>query len=175
MRQRSGRTVASIVFVILVMAAFAPAADLTKATSDAEGRKKAAESGARTIRAKAVQVDGPRELYMASASAHNAWLDATKALIDKGGSDTGQDSAVSDAAGKAAAALVKWVAGRNAALGEPVLSGKTADSVEARIRQDLVDISAETARRQRGATSDKKSQAASDLSNRLRWKGWSEL
>lgn len=171
MRQRSGRIVAGTAVVILVMAAFAYAADLTKATNDAEGRRKAAESGARTIRSKATQVDGPRDLYVASANAHDAWLDATKNLIEKGDSD----GAVSEAAGRAASALVKWVAGRNAALGEPVLSGKIADNVEASIRQDLIDISVETARRQRTSSAEKKGQAASDLGNRLRWKDWNEL
>jgi len=116
-------------------------------------------------------VEGARKLYVASASAHNAWLDATKTTVEGGSPDT----AVSDAAGRAASALVRWVAGRNAALGEPVLSGKTADSIEAGIRQSLIDISLETARRQRTANADKKGQAIDELGNRLRWKDWNEL
>jgi len=148
------------------------AADLTKATTEAEGRKRAAENGARAIRAKAPQqAEQVRALYEDAASAHNAWLDATKAAIDKGEAD----AAVTDTATKAASSLVRWVAARNQALGEGVLAGKIAERVEADTRQGLIDISAELARKQRRAEANKKAQAAADLSGRLQWKRWSEL
>jgi hypothetical protein len=172
MRHRPARIVAGTAVFVLALASLVNAADLRKATTDAEGRKRAAENGVRAIKSKAPQqADSAKELYLAAATAHGAWLDVTKTLVDKGESD----SAASDAAGRAAAALVKWVAARNAALGEPVLAGKTAETIEASVRQGLIDISLETARRQRGANANKKSQAVSDLSNRLRWKDWNEL
>ena len=148
------------------------AADLTKATTEAEGRKRAAENGARAIRAKTPQqVEQVRTLYEDAASAHNAWLDATKSALEKGEAD----AAITDTATKAASSLVRWVAARNQALGEGILAGKLAETVEANTRQGLIDISAELARKERRAEASKKAQAAADLSSRLQWKRWSEL
>jgi hypothetical protein len=41
---------------------------------------------------------------------------------------------------QAASTLAQWVAARDRALGEPVMSDTIARSVEGRVRQELVDI-----------------------------------
>jgi hypothetical protein len=161
-----------LVLFTTIGAAVTHAADLDKATIEAEGRKRAAENGARTIRSKSPQqAEQVRTIYDEAAAAHNAWLDATKNAIDKGESDSG----VTESANKAASSLVRWVAARNQALGEPVLAGKVAETVEGSARQGLIDISSETARKQRRADATKKTQAVTELTNRLRWKMWSEI
>ena len=166
------RVMTFLLLVTTIGAGISHAADLGKATTEAEGRKRAAENGARTIRSKSPQqADQVRGLYEEAAAAHNAWLDATKTAVEKG--DT--DSAVTESAGKAATTLIRWVAARNQALGEGVLAGKVAESVEASTRQGLIDISTETARKQRSADAGKKTAAVTELTSRLRWKTWSEL
>ena len=78
-------------------------------------------------------------------------------------------------ADKAAASFVKWVAARNAALGETVLAGALAASIQAQTRQGLLDISALSARSVKKDKPAKNADAARNLDSRLRWKSWSGL
>lgn len=148
------------------------AADLDKATADAEVRRRTAENGAQAIRAKAPQdAEQVRAFYDEAAAANSAWLDATQAALGRGE----VDAAVTDAAGKAASALLRWVAARNKALGETMPAARVVEAAEANIRQSLVDISTEFARKHGRADAKKKADVVADLSRRLRWKPWNEL
>lgn len=157
---------------LVIGTGLAAAADLDKATADAEGRKRAAENGARSIRAKAPHdVDAIRAMYGEAAAANGEWLAATSASIEKGDADP----AVTEAATRAAASLLRWVAGRNRALGLAVPTDRIAEVEAAKVRQGLIDISTELSRKHRGANAATKAQATSNLANRLKWAAWDAL
>jgi hypothetical protein len=160
------------VLLVALLGLDAFAADIAKATKDAEGRRLTAESGVRAIRAKPpAPANELSALYDATADAHNEWLSATDAAIKQGTTT----EALNTTAGKAAATLVQWVAARNRALGETVLAGAVAATAETRIRQDLLSITTETVNRARGQNEKRRTQAVATLDARLRWKPWADL
>jgi siroheme synthase len=163
--------VVSSMAVCALIALAATAADVKRITADAEGHKRAAD-GARSIRSKSgAQLDDIRLLYTETATDHNTWIEATAAAINQGA----MSEAINPAAEKAAKSFVTWVAARNASLGEPVLSGRLAESVEAQTRHGLIDIAAESIRNVRNGNAKKKSDTVNNLTARLRWKTWDEL
>jgi len=158
------------VIIRAVSTGLALAADVGKAVAAAESRKRAAENGARTIRAKSPQAaEQVRTIYEEAAQRHNAWLEAVTASPGQG-----EGAPADAAAASAASSLIAWVAARNQALGEPVIAGATAVSSETLARQNLIDIAAEASRRTRGANDKKRNETLTPL-NRLRWKSWDEL
>lgn len=164
--------VATFVVTCALLGGLATAGDLKKMTTAAEGRKRAAENGARSIKTRTpTDIDQIKSLYSAAVAAHNAWLDVTTAAISQGAST---DAATATAAA-AANSLVAWVAARNRALGEPVLEGTAATAVETQVRQGLADITAESVQDAKSADVKRKTAAASALSARLRWIAWDGL
>ena len=149
------------------------AADLDQALREADGRRKAAESGVREIKTKSKdQADQVRSLYAEAASRNNAWLDMVCQSIQQAPSSAPD---VSAAVEPAATALVQWVSARNRALGLPELTGPIADSVKKRVTQDLTDIANETWRGNRSGNEQRRTQAANALKERLQWRGWEDL
>lgn len=160
--------VVSSVVVCALLAITVSAADLKKNTADAEGRRRTAENGAKTIKAKS-QAGDLRTQYAEAAAANNDWLKVTTDAIKQGA----VSDAIQGAADKAATTFVKWVAARNAALGEPVLAGSMATAIQTQTKQNLIDIATEAVRATKG-NDKKKADAATDLA-RLQWKSWGEL
>ena len=148
---------------ILCLAAsvtFADAADLNEALKQADARKRAAENGARAIRAQAPQdIEQTNAVYAAAADANSAWLDAIA---------RGDAPGAAAASSVAASRLVQWVVARNRALGEPVMSETLAKGVTERVQQELADIA-------KNAVAKKRQDTADTLNARLRWKAWEEL
>ena len=154
------RRIGPVLAVIVAAATLAHAADIKNAVAEAEGRKRAAENGAREIRAKSIpDAEQVKALYTAAASANNAWVEALSG---------GNVAAAEAAASPAASALVKWVAARNRVLGVAALTDTVAASAETRTRQNLLDIA-------KGTAASKKRSEAQDIAVLLRWKTWDEL
>ena len=170
---RTARMVVGAIGVLLVAALASQAADLNKAVSEAEGRKRAAENGLKDIKAKSSQPgDEIRTAYTKAATSQNAWLDAVCRTVEQA---TTSAPDVSVAADTAAQTLVEWVSVRNRALGLPELTGATADSVKKSVTQDLVDIASATWKNNRSADTKKRAAVAASLKERLRWKAFDEI
>ena len=170
---RTARMVVGTIGVLLVAALASQAADLNKAVSEAEGRKRAAENGLKDIKAKSSQpADEIRNAYTKAATSQNVWLDTVCQAVEQATTSAPDVSAAADAA---AQTLVEWVSVRNRALGLPELTGATADSVKKSVTQDLVDIAGATWKNNRGADTKKRSSAAASLKERLRWKTFDEI
>jgi flagellar hook-basal body complex protein FliE len=114
--------------VLLITALASQAADLTKAVSEAEGRKRAAENGLKEIKTRSASPpEQIRAAYKDAATSQNAWLETVCQAVEQG---TATAPDVSTAAESAATTLVEWVSVRNRALGLPELTGAVADSVK---------------------------------------------
>lgn len=168
---RNVRRVAIAVGVLLIVAV-SQAADINKAISEAESRKRAAENGLKEIKAKAQPSEQIRTAYTEAATGQNAWLDLVCQAIEQGAT-AAPDVAAS--AQSAATSLVEWVNVRNKALGLPELTGVTADSVKKSVAQELMDIASGTWKSNRSADPKKRSGAATSLKERLRWKAFEQL
>ena len=173
MATRSRRTLMIAVFVLGSGALTLTAADVDQALREADGRRKAAESGVRDIKAKSQDPAGQvRALYAEAASRNNAWLDSVCQAIQQDSSSPPDVSAMVE---PAATALVQWVSGRNRTLGLPELTSPIADTVKKKVIADLSDISNETWRSNRNAAEQKRTQAATALKERLQWRSWEEV
>ena len=165
---RSARTIVGAAGVMLITVLTSQAADVNKALSEAEGRKRAAENGLKEIKSKS---SPPSEqiqtAYMDAATKQNAWLDAVCEAVEQG---TASAPDVSSSAEAAATTLVQWVSVRNQALGLPDLTGAVADSVKQSVARDLVDIAGTTWKNSRGADAKKRTSVVASLKERLRWK-----
>ena len=161
------------VFVLGSGALTLTAADVDQALKEADGRRKAAETGVRDIKAKSQEQAGQaRALYAEAASRNNAWLATVCQAIQQGSSGAPNVSAMVE---PAATALVQWVSARNRALGLPELTSPIGDTVKKRVIADLTDISNETWSRNRNAAEQRRTQAATALKERLQWRSWEEV
>ncbi len=76
MKTRFHQTIVAALLVLAGTSALLIAANVDKALTDADGRRKAAENGLREIKAKSrEQAEQVRPLYAEAASRNNAWLD----------------------------------------------------------------------------------------------------
>ena len=163
----------TIATLLLTSAPILNAANITKALNEAEGRMRAARTGVQAIKSKSPERAAQAEqLYAATATAHNTWLDATCEAITSATATTSDVAALSASAGSS---FVRWVVARNQILGEPVLEGSIATSVEEQVKRELADITTEMIRSSRGVDANKRTRIASDLRKRLQWQAWSEL
>jgi hypothetical protein len=165
---RKLRVFGTAVAMVVVGVTIAQAANLTKAIADAEGRKKAAETGLKQIKLKSADVSRePQAAYEEAARWQNAWRDGISgALAAEGG-------ALPDVSGSAqsvATSLVLWVNVRNRALGLPELTEPTAESVKKSVGADLVEIAKQTWKNNAGANAKKRATAAESLNTRLQWR-----
>jgi len=173
MASRARQKLIVAVFVLGSGALTLTAADVDQALREADGRRKAAETGVRDIKAKSQEQAGQaRALYAEAASRNNAWLEAVCQAIQQGSSSAPNVSAMVE---PAATALVQWVSARNRALGLPELTSPIGDTVKKRVIADLTDISNETWSRNRNAAEQKRTQAATSLKERLQWRSWEEV
>jgi hypothetical protein len=168
------RQLAGVLVVALVAADGVHAADVTKATTEAESRRKAAENGVKEIKTKSPQLsDDVRKAYAEAALRQNAWLDSACQAVEHGASAVPD---VSAAAQSAATSLVECVVIRNQQLGVAAdLAGPAAEGVRKSVAQGLTDIASETWRINRTAAPDKRAAAAATLRQRLQWKTWEEI
>lgn len=170
---RTARTVVCAAGMVLITVLVSHAADVNKALSEAEGRKRAAENGLKEIKSKSSQPsDQIQTAYKDAATQQNAWLDAVCQAVDQSAASAPD---VSTAAETAATTLVKWVTVRNQALGLPDLTGAIADSVKQSVARDLVDIAGTTWKNSRGADAKKRTSVVASLNERLRWKAFEEI
>ena len=162
-----------VIGLLIVSVGVLHAANIDKPLAETEGRRRAAETGVRQIKAKSVQdAEQVRALYTGAASRQNAWLDLACQGIEQS-APAAPD--VAAAAQTAASTLLEWVVGRNRALGQPIMADKVAESVKASIVRDLTDIADEVWRSHRGANSEKRTKSIADLRSRLLWKPWDEV
>jgi N-acetylglucosamine kinase-like BadF-type ATPase len=167
------RAIMAVGVLVLAGGAVIGAANVDKALVETDGRRNAAETGVREIKAKAKdQVDQVRPLYIEAASRNNAWLDTVSQAIQQGTSTAPDISATVE---PAASALVAWVSARNRALGVADLTGTIADSVKKRVIADLTEIANATWRSNRGGNEQKRTKSADALKERLRWRSWEEV
>jgi len=170
---RTARTIVGAAGVLLIAALASQAADLNKAVSDAEGRKRAAENGLKEIKTRSASpLEQIRAAYKEAATSQNAWLEAVCQAVEQG---TATAPDVSTAAESAATTLVEWVSVRNRALGLPELTGAVADSVKKSVTQDLLEIAGATWKNNRGADAKKRTSVAETLKERLRWRMFEEI
>ena len=94
----TARTIVGAAGVLLFTALASHAADLNKAVSDAEGRKRAAENGLKEIKIKSTQPSEQiRAAYNEAATRQNAWLETVCQAVEQGDSvgprrvDSGRD------------------------------------------------------------------------------------
>ena len=81
------QTIAAALLVLAGTSALFAAANVDKALTEADGRRKAAENGLREIKAKSKeQGEQVRPLYAEAASRNNAWLDVVCQSIQQGAS-----------------------------------------------------------------------------------------
>jgi hypothetical protein len=81
------RMMVGAVGLVFMAAGASQAADLNKSLSDAEGRRKAAETGLKEIKTKSPQPsDQIRTTYSEAASRQNAWLDVVCQAVEQGAS-----------------------------------------------------------------------------------------
>lgn len=161
---------ATIVGMVVTVGAWVHAADIGKALAEAEGRRRAAESGVQQIVSKS-STDGNdvRTAYADAAMAQNAWLDAVCQSLEKGAA---ADATLAEAAAKS---LVAWVNVRNRALGQPEMTAAVADGVRKGTVQNLVDISSQEWKANHSADAKKRAGVVSMLNEHLRWKKLEEI
>jgi hypothetical protein len=172
MMRCSLRTIVGAIGLLVIAVTVSQAADLKKAMSETEGRKKAAENGLKEIKAKGQPSEELQRSYIDAASQQNAWLDSVCGALEQGAPATPD---VSTVAQSAASSLVEWVNHRNRALGLAELTGAIAESVKKKTSQDLVDIATETWKDNRSGDAKKRMTAAAALKERLRWKTFEEV
>jgi hypothetical protein len=166
------RMILGVIGLLAITVTASQAADLKRALSEAEGRKKAAENGLMEIKSKGQPSDELRRAYVDAATQQNAWLDAVCGAVEQG---TATAPDVSTSAQTAATALVQWVNQRNRVLGLPELRGAIADSVQKKTAQDLIDIASDSWKSNRSGDGTKRAAAAASLKGRLRWKSFDEV
>lgn len=170
--RRSVRTIIGVIGLLAVAVAVSQAADLKKAMSETEGRKRAAENGLKEIKAKGQASEEVRRAYIDAATQQNTWLDSVCGALEQGGSSAPE---VSAAAQGAASSLVEWVNHRNRVLGLPELTGAIAEGVKKKTSQDLVDVAMETWKSNRSGDAKKRMTVSTALKDRLRWKSFEEV
>ena len=166
------RRIVVVIGVLLITGVVSQAADLKKAMSETESRKRAAENGLKEIKAKAQPSEQVRRAYIEATSQQNAWLDSVCNAIEQGAAS---EPDVSAAAQAAANSLIAWVNVRNVALSLPEVTGALADSVKKTITLHLTDIASETWKNNRSTDAKKRTTAANELKERLRWKAFEEI
>ena len=172
MKSRTLRVTVWTIGFLVLMSGASNAANLNQAIADAEGRRKAAESGVKAIKGKNQSIEQLRQAYTEAANQHNAWLDlVSKAVQQK--ATTPPD--VTAAIASTSTAFATWVAARNRALGEMELAGAAADAVKKKVSQDLTTIAAETWKSNKSADDKKRASVMTTLGDRLRWKSWDQL
>ena len=165
--KRVGRVLA---LLLVALTAVTYAADLNKALTETEGRRRAAENGLRDIKKKSARdAEQVRALYTEAASANNAWLETVCQAIQQGAANAPD---VATSAQSAADALVAWVNLRNRALSLPVLDDTVATMVKRTVVQNLTDIAAESWKKDRRNDERKRTAAVARLKERLQWKAW---
>lgn len=168
--KRVGQTLA---LLLVAVTAVTYAADLNKALTETEGRRRAAENGLRDIKKKSAQdAEQVRALYTEAASANNTWLDTVCQAIQQGTAEAPDVSASTQAA---ADALTAWVNVRNRALSLPVLDESVAATVKRTVVENLTDIAAEVWKKERRGDERKRTAAVATLTQRLRWSTWEQI
>lgn len=158
---------------LLTLGAVLQAANVDKAISDAESRRRGAENSLREIMAKSdAQLEQARTSYTAAATSQNAWLDLVCRTAEAG---SGAAPDMSPAAQAAATALMDWVSIGGKALGLPALTTSFAVGFKKSITQDLIDIGNTTLKTYGSADEKKRGEAIASLKARLRWKMPEEL
>jgi hypothetical protein len=171
MVQMIQRSIAVLAMVVVAGVA-SQAADVKKALSETEGRKRAAENGLKQIKAKGTPSGQVRGAYAEASTRQNAWLDTVCQSVEQGSATAPE---VAPATQAAANSLVDWVNVRNRALDLPEVTGAIADSTKKRVAQDLIDIATETWKDNRSSDAKKRTAAATALKERLRWKPFEEI
>ena len=158
--------------LLLVCSVVGYAANIDKAITDAEGRRRAAENGLREIKTKSHNsIEEVHSAYSAAAASQNAWLDQVCKAIEDGSAATD----ITSTAQSAAASLIAWVATRNRALGVPVMTKELEDGAKGSIARDLVEIANATWKAARGSNPQQRQKTSASFRERLRWKSWDEI
>ena len=167
------RKLGVVIYFAALSGATMSAADLNKSLTDAEGRRRTAESGLKQIKSKSpADAQTLRAAYDEAAKQHNAWLATVTQAIEQASAASPDVSVVSQ---QAASALVVWVVARNRALGEPELAGTAAESVKKKVVMDLTDIAAEGWKNNRQRDAGRKTAFTKSISERLSWKAWDQV
>jgi hypothetical protein len=163
-------TFATIVAMVVTGAALMHAADIGKALAEAEGRRRAAESGVQQVQPK-LSTDGNavRAAYAEAATAQNAWLDAVIQSFDKGAA---ADATLAEAAAKP---LVAWVNVRNRTLGQPEMTAAVSEGVRKDIVRNLVDIAGQEWKANHSADAKRRAAVVPQLDQHLRWKKFEDI
>jgi hypothetical protein len=172
MSPRNPGTLAVALAVVATAVAALAAVTLDQALTDADGRRKAAESGLRQIKAKSQeQAEHVRALYVEAASRNSAWLASVCQAIQQGAPAAPDVKETVEPA----TALVQWVSARNRVLGVSELTPPLAEAVKKRVMEDLTEIANGSWKNARGANEQKRAKTASDLKDRLTWRTWEEI
>lgn len=143
-------------------------ADSKKALQEAEGRRKAAETGVSQIKQRNATSSQLESAYAAAAESQNAWLVATT-------SADGSPTDLAPLVDRAAATLIDWVNVRNPVLSLPPLAGSAAEAVKKNVTDGLLELGTTTRSDLRKANANRRASTIRDLETRLRWKPWAEI
>lgn len=165
-------TLAGLISVLMAATVVATAGNVSNALVQADGRKKAAENGARDIKRRgSSESDTARGVYTEAATRHNAWVEALCASIEQGTASAPDVATIEPAA----SALVAWLNARNRFLGVSEMTAPIEDSVKRKVVQELTEISTASWKTNRGADPKRRSAVATSLKERLAWRTWEEI